>query len=60
MSMTFLFKRLNIGVPWWLNGLRIQHCHCSGFAYSCDVGLIPNLGTSTTTGAAKKKKKIKY
>ena len=37
------------GVPWWLSGLRIRHCHC------CGMGLIPGLGTFTGHGHSKKK-----
>ena len=33
-------------VPWWLSGLRIQHCHCCGSGYCCWAGLISGLGTS--------------
>ena len=33
------------GVPWWLSGLRIWHCHC------CGAALIPGSGTSHVVGA---------
>ena len=46
-------KRQKIGVPWWLNWLRMRHCLCYG------LGLVPDLGTPHATGVAKKKKKIK-
>ena len=45
------------GIPWWLRGLRIQHCHSSGCC--CDVGWIPALGTSVSWECGQKKKKKK-
>ena len=44
------------GVPRWLSGLRIWHCHC------CGLGVLPGLGTSACHGSSspkptKKKKK---
>ena len=44
------------GVPSWHNGLRIQHCHCCGSGYSCSMGSIPGLGTSTCHRCNQKKK----
>ena len=38
------------GVPWWLSGLRIQHCHYSGASCCCVAVLIPGMGTSTCCG----------
>ena len=34
------------GVPLWLSGLRIQHCHCCGSGHCCGTGSIPGPGTS--------------
>ena len=31
-------KNSDVGVPWWLSGLSIQHCHC------CGTGSIPGPG----------------
>ena len=39
------------GFPWWLSGLRIQHCHC------CDSGSTPGLEISKCHGCSQKKKK---
>ena len=44
-------------VPWWLSGLRIWHCHCSGSGYCCDAGLIPGPRTFACWPWPKKKKK---
>ena len=46
-----------MGVPLWLNGLRIWCCHCSSLACYCDVGFIAGPGTSTCRGYSQKKKK---
>ena len=35
------------GVLWWLNGLRIWHCHGCGSGYWCSAGCISGPGTST-------------
>ena len=40
---------LSWGAPWWLSGLRIQHCHC------CGTGSIPGLGNLQIRGKKKKK-----
>ena len=32
-----------MGVPQWLNGLRVQHCHCSGLGCGYGEGSIPGL-----------------
>ena len=42
-----------LGVPWWLNGLRIWHCRC------CGVGLIPGPGIFMCRRCKKKKKRKK-
>ena len=39
------------GVPWWLSGLRIQHCPC------CSVGLIPGPGTFLSCWHSQKQRK---
>lgn len=44
-------KRFPNRVPWWLNGLKIQHCHCYG------AGLMLGPETSICYGCKKKKKK---
>ena len=46
------------GVSLWLNGLRIQHCHCCGSGYSCGMGSIPGPGTSKRKVNKRKEKKI--
>lgn len=45
-------KNKNRGVLWWLSGLRISCCYCSGSGCSCGMGSAPGLGTYT--GVAKK------
>lgn len=45
-----LYKMLS-GVPWWISGLRIQHCHF------CGLGSIHGPGTSAWCGCGKKTKK---
>ena len=47
VTLFSFFKVMSHGVPWWLSGLRIWHCHCSSLGYCCGVGLIPGLRTST-------------
>ena len=47
------------GVPWWLNVLRIQHCHFCGSAYCCSMGSIPGPGISTCLECGQKKNKKK-
>ena len=44
------------GAPLWHSGLRIWHCHCSGFSHCCGAGLILGPGASTWVGVVKKKK----
>ena len=48
-------KNYIFGVPWWLNRLRMGHCHCHGSDYYCEAGLIPSLGTSSCHGHRQKK-----
>ena len=38
------FKQIS-RVPWWLSGLRTQHCHCRGLARCHGAGLIPGPGS---------------
>ena len=42
------------GVPLWLSGLRIQHCHC------CGMSLVPGLRSSTCHGQGQKQQKIPH
>ena len=46
-------RRVTPGVPWWLCGLRIWHCHC------CGIGSIPAPRSSVCHSAAGKKKRQK-
>ena len=39
--------------------LGIQHCHCCGSGYSCDVGSMPGPGTSTCQEHGQKNAKTK-
>ena len=43
--------------PWWLSGLRIQHCPCYSSDYCCGMGLIPGSGMSTCLGQTSPHKK---
>ena len=53
----FFFLVINqAGVPWWPNGLSIQHCHCCDSDCCCGIGSVPGPGTSDAVGMAKKKK----
>ena len=47
-SLPPVLNRVFLGVPWWLSGLRIQDCHCSG------IGSVPGQGTSMCRGHSKK------
>ena len=51
---------MNLGVPWWLSRLRIQHCHYCGSGYCCGGGLIPGLGTSACCRHDQKEKNLKF
>ena len=44
------------GVPSWLSGLRIQHCHCCVSGHCCGSGSTTGQGTSTWGGCVKKNK----
>ena len=48
-------RRVDLGVPWWLRGLRIQHCHCSILGHCDGSGLIPGPGTSACFGRSQKR-----
>ena len=34
-------RERDIGVPWWLSALKIQHCYCCGSSHCCGMCLIP-------------------
>ena len=57
-SHSWLFSLIHrypyTGVPWWHQGLRIQHFHCSSSGHCCGVELIPGPGTSTCRGCGQK------
>ena len=44
------YKKAGRGVPWWINGLRIWHCHC------CGMSSIPGRGNSACCGCDQKNK----
>ena len=46
----------SLGVPLWLSGLRIHHCHCSGSCCCCSTGSIPGPGTSICHKCSQKEK----
>ena len=50
-----IFKTLR-GVPWWLRGLRIWHCHCCGTGHCC----VQSLARNFCTLKAQPKIKINY
>lgn len=55
LSWIFLFQNYLpiqnvLRVSWWLSGLRIRHCHCSGSGCCCGVDLIPGPGTFICCG----------
>ena len=52
-TSTLLFKILQLGVPWWLIGLRTWGCHC------CGAGLIPGPEFPPAVGGQKPKNKVK-
>ena len=45
------------GILLCLSGLRMGHCHCSGWGHCCGMGWIPGPGTSTCLGCGRKRKK---
>ena len=58
-SVNISQKKSIYGVPWWLSGLKIQCCPCSGLGHCCGVGLIPGPGTSICCRRGQKIKKKK-
>ena len=54
-----LFEKSNPGVLWWINGLKIWHCHCCDSGHCCYVGSDPGPGTSTCLGHSQKINKLK-
>ena len=44
------YRKVRLGVPWWLSRLSIWLCHCCGSSHSCGTRSIPGLGTSTCQG----------
>ena len=50
-----LYKIHIQGVPWWLSGPRIQHCHCCGSGHYYGTGSVPGPGTSACYGCGQKK-----
>ena len=55
LTSVSLGLRVNtLGVPRWLSGLRIWHCHCCGLGHCCGSGLIPGLETSACHGSVQK------
>ena len=53
-------KYPDMGVLWWLSGLRIQRCHCCGSGYSCGTGSIPGPGTYTCLRHGQKNTQILF
>ena len=51
--LLFFFKQ-NLGVPWWLSGLRTWCCHCCSLGHCPGMGLISRLGISTCHGYGQK------
>lgn len=47
-------QKVERGVPWWLRGFRIPHCHC------CRVGSVSGLATSPCHGRGQRKRKASY
>ena len=43
---------LPYGVPWWLSGLRIWHCHRYSSGRCCGVGSVSHPGTSACHGCS--------
>ena len=44
-------------VLFWLRGLRIQHCQCTGSGHCCGESLIPSPGTSACLRCGQKSQK---
>ena len=49
-----------VGVPWWLSGLRIWHCHCYSSGGYCGTGSIFGLGTLGQKEKANPYSSLKY
>ena len=49
-----------IRVPWWLDGLRIQGCHCYGLDRCSGASLILGLESFACCGSGQRKKKEEY
>ena len=49
----------NLGVPWWLNGLRIWCCPCCGCGYCCGMGFHHWPGNSYMLQTQSKKERRK-
>ena len=49
-----------VGVPLWLRGLRIQHCHFSGLGHCYGTDSILGSGTSTCCGHAPPPPKLTF
>ena len=58
-DLSFHLKKLEKGVLFLHNGLKIRHCHCRGLGHCCDMGLIPGLGKFPIPCVWPKKKKKK-
>ena len=56
--VTYPFQNEFGGLPWWLSGLRIWHCHCSCSGCCCDMGSISSPEIFSCCGQGQKKKKI--
>ena len=56
-DLSFHLKKLEKGVLFLHNGLKIRHCHCRGLGHCCDMGLIPGLGKFPIPCVWPKKKK---
>ena len=50
LSLLSVINKTLLGVPWWLSGLRIWHCHC------CGPGLMPGPGPSPCHQCGQKEK----
>ena len=49
-----LYKQV-LGVPWWLSGLRIWHCHCCGLGCCCGTDSVPGPRTCAWHGHSQTK-----
>ena len=53
-------NRCLFGVPWWLSGLKTQHCHCSGSGRRWGSGSIPGTKISICHRRSQRDKKCKF